>query len=179
MIIGYELGSTRRDIDGIFQRLIKDEQLLRLLNYLPEEVTNIDPLDESLPDLVDEDSEDYWTLVESRIRLTEKTSDLITKPKCIIYIGLGRRRPVFGNHILVTQEILVNVYVHENFETDLRHSRILDRINDLIVMRELAGVTRLDYIAGNPRVSPPQYTKYEHIYGYVTSKGASGDIKCR
>lgn len=165
-----ELGSTREDINGIFQELIKDEKLLRLLTYYPQDANNLDPLDKRLSNIVDVESDEYWEIVADRIRLAEKTSDLILKPKCIIYIGLGRRRPVFGNHILVTQEINISIYTHQDFEADMRHVWILDRINELIVMKEISGLTRLDYIAGNPRVAPVHYIRYDHIFGYVTGK---------
>lgn len=163
-----ENGSTRADLNGVYQVLINDEILLRLLNNRPKDAKRLDPLSEELPDIIG--SDEYWDIVDDCIILSEKNSDITLQPKCRIYISLGRRRPVFANHFLVTQEIQISVYMHENFESDMRDMRLLDRINELIVMKEISGLTRLDYMAGNPRVAPPQYRRYDHIYGYVTGK---------
>ena len=171
-------GSTLSFFNNIYQELIKDEELLRLLAYLPRgydesKVFHEDPLDPSLPNLVD-DSEKYWDLAEERIVLGEKTSDLLEDGLCRIYIYEGRRRPVFGNYAHATQEVNIDVYVHESYDKDFRLTRISDRLNDLLVLERVAGYGKLEYKAGNPREAPTHYRRYLHQY--VMNVGKKQDV---
>lgn len=162
-------GSMREAINSIYQILINDEEMLRLLWYLPKRETGIDPFSSNLLNV--KDMPDYWEIVNERIVLAEKVSDLIEKPICRIYLSAGRRRGKFENYLLATQEIVATIYVHEDYETDMRISRISDRLNELIVLEQLNGmIGKLEYAGGNARVAPIQYSKYEHTFEYTTNK---------
>lgn len=166
-----EQGSMRHVINSVYQILIKDEELLRLLSYFPKDGQNPDPLSEELPDLVDEDSDDYWNLIDERFKLAEKTSDLLEEPICRIYISSGRRRPVFNNYLHATQEILISIYTHENYESDMRSEWLSDRVQELLSLERIEGIYgKLDYVAGNPKVAPTQYKRYDQIYEFNTNK---------
>lgn len=161
-------GSTLSFFNNIYQVLVQDEELMRLLYYLPRgydsnSVFHEDPLDIGLPNLVD-DSEEYWNLVNERIVLGEKTSELLEDSLCRIYIYEGRRRPVFGNYAHASQEVNVDVFVHESYDKDLRITRIGDRLNDLLALERIAGYGALEYKAGNPREAPTHYRRYLHQY---------------
>lgn len=163
-------GSMRQVINSIYQILINDDELLRLLYYYPKSANTRDPLDENLKSI--KEREDYWDIVDERIRLAEKDDDLIEIDICRLYITQGRRRPVFGNYLLATQEIMISVYTHENYEQDMRSAWISDRINELIVLENIDGTLgeKLEYAAGNPRVAPIKYKRFDHIFEYTTSK---------
>lgn len=163
-------GSMREVVNSIYQILINDEELLRLLYYYPRSADHLDPLDESLGNI--KDREDYWDIVDDRIMLAEKDSDLVEKDICRLYITQGRRRAVFGNYLLATQEIMISVYTHENYEYDMRSAWISDRINELIALEDIAGTlgTKLEYVAGNPFSAPIKYKRYNNVYEYTTSK---------
>lgn len=168
-------GSTVGFFNAIYKKLIADEELMRLLNYSPtgfDAEGNFipDPLDESLPNLVSRESEDYWKLVEKVLALGEKTSDLLEEKLCKIYIYEGRRRPVFESHLIATQIVNIDVFIHESFDRDLRISRISDRINELIVLENIAGFGKLEYHAGDPREAPTHYRRYLHQYKMNVSK---------
>lgn len=168
-------GITVEFFNAIYQKLITDEELLRLLNYSPtgydsENNYNPDPLDESLPNLFDKESEEYWKMIEERIVLGEKTSELLEQKLCKIYIYEGRRRPVFESYLMATQEVNIDVFIHESFDRDLRISRISDRINELIALELIAGIGKLEYKAGNPREAPTHYRRYLHQYSMTVSK---------
>ena len=168
-------GSTVGFFTSIYQRLIEDEELMRLLKYNPkgydkEGNYSPDPLDPALPNLVDADSDEYWQLVDERIILGEKTSDLLESKLCKIYIYEGRRRPVFENYLVATQEVYIDIFIHETFDRDLRISRISDRINELIALERIAGFGKLEYKAGNPREAPTHYRRFLHQYTMNVSK---------
>lgn len=165
-----EKGSMREVVSHIYRILIQDEELMRLLYYYPQSANHPDPLSEENPDIIG--SETYWDIVEDRVLLAEKYSDIINKDICRLYITQGRRRPVFGNYLLATQEIMISIYTHENYETDMRSAWIADRINELIALTDIDGMLgdKLEYVAGNPRVAPIMYKRYDTLYEYTTGK---------
>ena len=168
-------GSLVSFFRAIYQKLINDEELLRLLYYLPNGYDTLgnyhpDPLDPLLPSLLDIESDDYWRMVDERVILGEKTSDLLETKICRLYIYEGRRRPVFESDSLATQEVYIDVFIHESFDKDLRISRITDRINELICLENIAGYGKLDYHAGNPREAPTHYRRYLHQYKMNVSR---------
>lgn len=162
-------GSMREVVNNIYQLLINDEELLRLLWYRPQQLEGIDPLDENLLNV--KDMADYWDIVNQRIMLAEKENDLLEKPICRLYISAGRRRGVFNNYLLATQEIVISMYVHEDYEMDMRSAWISDRINELIALEYIeGGIGKMDFVAGNARVAPLQYRRYDLIFEFTTGK---------
>lgn len=167
-------GSTTEFITAIYKTLIQDEELMRLLYYLPNGYDdngnyNEDPLNDILPNLVD-NSDKYWEIVDERIRLGEKTSDLETKAICRIYISEGRRRSVYNNYHVATQEIAISIFVHESYDKDLRISRITDRLNELLALERLAGFGKIEYERGNPYQAPTHYRNYVNFYLLTVKK---------
>ena len=169
-------GSTPTFFRAIYQTLIADEELMRLLTYLPRgydkngNYNEFDPLDERLPNIVDSESEEYWKLVDERILLGEKTSDLLESKLCRIYIYEGRRRPVFKSYLVARQEVNIDIFIHESYDKDLRITRISDRINELVALEHIAGFGKFEYVAGNPREAPTHYRRFLHQYTMTVSK---------
>lgn len=162
-------GSMREVFNEFFTILRNDKVLMRLMFYLPKEITGNDPLDPTLLEVTE--MADYWDIVNDRIMLAEKVDDLVEKPICRLYISSGRRRGVFNNYLLATQEINITIYVHEDYETDMRSEWISDRINELIALEHVSGsIGRIDFVAGNPRVAPIGYSRYDLIFEYTTGK---------
>lgn len=164
-----EKGSMREAINSIYQILINDEVLLRLLWYLPKGVNNPDPLDPSLPNI--KGSDIYWDIVTDRIMLKNKVSDLENNSLCRLYITSGRRRADGRNYLLSKQQILINTFVHEDYEGDMRSEWISDRIHKLIALERMKGmIGMLDYIKSDPYEAPIQYQRYVHVYEYTIDK---------
>jgi len=165
-----QIGSMRNSINNIYQKLINDEELIRLLYYYPQSSTTPDPLDSSLPNLVDNESETYWEIVQERVLLTEKINNIEDKKLCRIYMFTGSRRPDYKNHLLVTQEVYIYVFVHEEYDKDLRLLWISDKIAELLALEPVAGIGKLEYAGGDPRDAPKEYVSYEHRYRFSTKK---------
>lgn len=169
-------GSLTEIMNNIYSALIGDEELLRLLTYPPEGYDSknnyhYDPLDyDMLPSLVDTENDDYWDLVDDKIKVGEKTSDLEGKALCRIYIYEGRRRPVFGNFLVASQEVNINIFIHEDYEKDRRIAAISDRLNELLVLTRKAGLGEIEYVSGNPRSAPTHYRAYYHAFKVNTLK---------
>src|SRR5690606_22858078 len=98
----------RQVVNHIYSILINDEKLMRLLFYYPKDTNRPDPLSDELENILDR--EDYWEIVEDRVLIAEKFSDIIGRDINRLYITQGRRRPVFGNYLLATQEIMISIY---------------------------------------------------------------------
>ena len=163
-------GSMREALNNIYQVLINDEELLRRLYYPPMNRDNPEPLSDELENILDMEDEKLWSIQDDRIALGEKVSDLEGKELCRIYLSLGRRRPMFGNSLHTSQEVMLSVYIHENFN-DMRMESISDRISELIALERFGGTYgQLEYAKGDPRVAPRQYSRFDHLYVFNGNK---------
>lgn len=160
----------------IEKRLIKDEQLLRLLTYKPQgydeklEKEHPDPLSSSLPDLVD-GSKQYWALVKDRIRKGDKRTDITDNSKCIIYLQEGRERSKFGNAYFVEQEVILSILIHEEYEDDFRLSKIRDRVFELLIHQKgMAGFGKFESVGSDPRDAPKGFRRIDFRLVFTNNK---------
>ena len=157
--------SVKNVLLNIYEILRKDETLMRLLYYPPKGSGNLkSPLDPTLPNLVDENSDVYWDLVDERILLQPKLNDIELKPLARIYVVQGNSRKDLVNLTLTIQEIDVHIYTHDLYEKDLRNADIHDRVSDLLLGRDFGFVGKLMYEDGRPVPSPKEYTAVKHSY---------------
>lgn len=147
--------------------LRNDETLLRLLYYPPENIAEDikDPLDSSLQNILDMDITERWKIIDDRILVTSKSSDLDSKKICRIYVYAGRRTPQ-RNYLVSNQEIKVEIFCHNDFEVDLRSLRISDRINELLFDERITGFGKVKYEGGNVISAPKDYVGYFHVYEF-------------
>lgn len=155
-------------LDNIEIVLINDEDFMRLLKYKPQgrdsstNLINPDPLDETLPNVVNENSEDYWKLVEERFRRGIKRTDIENDAIVLVYMYAGRERPLFRNHFFSKQEVKFRVFAHEVFEKDSRIERIISAIKKALIREsEIAGLGTIELVGVN---------EYEAPLGYRTSE---------
>lgn len=167
MSASIDLGSARDAINRIYKVLSEDEELIRLLWYLPYNGEREDPLSDQLDDLVDKDSDLYWDIVDERILLRKKLNDIEDKKLCRIYFNVGKSRPVFNNHLLAEQDFMIFIYTHDDYESDMRNTWISDRINNLIVNKGIAGIGEIKMKGGDPLDAPKEYTLYRHVYSFL------------
>lgn len=156
--------------DAVFQTLINDEELLRLLWYKPKRISGKDPLDPTLPNIMELDEKAYWDIVDERVMLANKVSKIESDPLCRLYIASGRRR-ANGNPEFANQQIIINTYVHEEYSTDMRSEKIADRILDLLASKNLgSSIGKFNFVKSDPYEAPTQYERFQHVYEYVTWK---------
>lgn len=147
--------------------LISDEEFVRLLKYPPmgfDETTQTmipDPLDESLPNLVD-DSDEYWELVSDRFRKGLKRTDIENDATVIVYMYEGRERKVFGSPLFSTKEIRLRIFIQELYESDSRISRLTTRIKQLLI-NEIG-------LAGYGKLNLSGISQYDAPLGYRCSE---------
>lgn len=158
-------GSMREVVANVFTILRKDEELMSILALTPEQ------LDAGYVINMNEDTEEYWELVDRHIKVTENSTNIEEEAVCRLYIYPGRRRPVFNNYLRAKQELIVDVFVHERFSADMRLEWINDRINELLALEYINGsFGKLDYAQGNGWVAPLGYTKYQHMFVFGANK---------
>ena len=162
-----------QNLSDIINVLYFDEELLRLLYYSPANLAKgtPDPLDSSLPNIMDMAEQDQWDIRNGRIGFSAKTNDITPdNPVCRLYVYAGRRRSD-GNYLMADQELVIDIFVHNDFENgDLRSSRVLDRLNQLLVLNRITGIGIMNYNNSTPIGSPAEYVGYRHIFTFSEFK---------
>lgn len=163
--------SLRGVLSSIYKILTEDETLMRLLHYpsTSDRASTPDPLDKSLPDIVD--SDEYWDIVDQTIKTFNKPSNIEEDVINRIYLYASRRRPTFNNYLQASQQVTLDIFVNEKFDSDLRFYALIDRVNELLALEHIEGMYgKLDFVGGDPRQAPLGYSLYENVYVYSTSK---------
>lgn len=144
--------------------LANDEHLMRLLVY-PYEDENfqyIDCLDPELEDIVG--SVKHNEHIQTHIKKVIKQSEINSIRTSKIFIHLGRKHNIFGNHLLAKQELIVDVITHIDYENyDSRLSDISDRVDHLVIGSNLT-MGRAEMSAPIPYEAMNEYYRYQLKY---------------
>jgi hypothetical protein len=161
----------RKNLRDIYKLFLYDEELLRLLHYKPEDMVSgrPEPIDDSLTNINDLPLDEQWTIRDECIKLVPKSDDLVEKEICRIYLYAGRRRPTRNYHV-ASQEVVVDILCHEDYEVDQRSAWIGDRINELLIQEHVTGLGEIDYVDGNQISCPSGYVAYQHVYKFGSTK---------
>lgn len=158
-------------MNEMYQALKCDDHLMRLLYYpfKDEEGDYQNCLDkDELPDIVG--SKEHEKIAQTHIIKTVKKDDIVAKKNCFILLHLGKRRPVFNNYLLVRQEVLIDVVVHDSYQnSDNRLDDICDRLDDLFI-HERFGLGKVDISTPIPFEAPRGYYRYQLKYLLWMSK---------
>lgn len=167
------MSNLRSVLNNTYTLLRNDEDLLRLLHYPPQRVTTEpDPLDrEELLNILEKPTEKYWEIVDNHILLTSKSDDLVKQRICRIYVYTGKIRPSLRNRLTTKQEIVVDIFVHHEYESDQRLQWITDQLNEVMFKSRIeGGLGTVDYRNGYDFNAPKGYQAYRHIYEVGGSK---------
>lgn len=159
--------NTEGIIISVYNALRNDEELLRLLHYPPTDIAYEipDPLDPNLQNVLDKELREYWDIVRRHILRTSKSDDWETKRMCRIYLYAGKKRGFSRNARVGKREIVVDVFVHHDYEVDFRLNRISDRLSSLLFLSRVeGGLGTVDYRDGYDFVAPKGYEAYRHIF---------------
>ena len=157
-------------INKIYKTIKNDEQLMRFLHYgyKTSDGVYLDSLDPTRPDIVG--SKSHNKIAQEHILKTIKQDDIVSAKDCFLLIHTGKRRSVFENYMLVKQEILIDVLVHNDYQNnDSRLDDICDRLNYLIV-HERFGLGKADISTPIPFEAPRGYYRYQLKYLFWDSK---------
>ena len=161
----------RADVNNKIINILKnDEHLLRLLgyNYLSPDGEYQDVLEPHLDNIVG--SPQHHIISSEHIVNTVKVDDIKSIKTCMVLVHLGKRRPVFSNHLLAKQEVLIDVLVHNEFqENDFRMDDICDRL-DYLLVHERITMGKFEISTPIPVEAPKEYYRFQMKYVYWTSK---------
>lgn len=168
----------RDSLMEVYNKLIKDEELLRLLYYTNKEVydySNINdpkhPLNPSRDNILDKTDAEKWEIIYDLIKMTYTVDGLDVNKKNRVCIYSGRRTPDGQRSYLVSkQSIFLDIYTPPVFDnSDFRMSWIVDRINELLFNDELeSGVSNLGFKDGGKIETPDfGYNGYRLMYHFV------------
>ncbi|WP_214771249.1 hypothetical protein [Exiguobacterium sp. s133] len=144
----------------IGQALTGDEELLRILHYVPE-FDGDDPLDESKPSLLDNDDiDEKWALINTHIKNTPKTDDLTVNPIGRVLFFMGRRSNGVNNPDFDDQDVVFDVIMHEdyaiNYQLEMAVDYLIKAFNDRQLGRfdrpsdQKVGIGRLKFDGSEP-----------------------------
>lgn len=158
-------------INKLYTILSNDEHLLRLLHY-PHKKNGlyVDALNRAdYPDDI-VGSRNQHRIARDHILKVAKKDDIVSVKDCFVLISLGKRKPIFHNHLLVNQEILIDVVVHNEYQDeDYRLDDICDRL-DYLVVRERIGMGKTDIVTSLPFEAPTGYYRYQMKYQVKDNK---------
>lgn len=163
------------DLVSINNILRNDSDLWKLLYYKSKNFYD-DPL--SKPDILTTlPPKELNSIIDLRLKHTPVTDDLaIDDSKGInrIIFYPAPRRPQGGNYEVARQEINVDIFSHKSFnDTDMRLSKICDRVNELFSNKHVAGLGKAEFVNGKPfTLADKGYIGYTLTYrfGSVSAK---------
>ncbi|WP_215085387.1 hypothetical protein [Exiguobacterium sp. s78] len=151
---------TRDLAIAIGQALTGDEELIRILHYVPE-YDGDDPLSEEKPSLLDNDDQDAkWELINNHIKSTPKTDDLTEMPIGRVLFFMGRRAGMESNPQFDTQDVVFDVVMHEKYAANYQLEMAVDHLIKTFNGRQLGrfdrasdqktGIGRFSFSGGEP-----------------------------
>lgn len=158
----------------IYKTLITDETLLRLLYYPPESLADSipDPLSDHNPNMLDKPREELWSIIQDAIKKVPPIESPVLK-RAHIYIYPGKRTPNRQNNSYSKKQVIFDVVSHFDFEdVDFRSMRITDRLCELFVNKNVAGINKTED-AGGGQINglPKGFVGYKNVFEF--GSGAS------
>jgi|GEM_PF-557199 len=164
----------KESLEKIYIELSKDEELLRLLHYVPKNALD-NPLDKSKKDILSRD--DKYTIISKILLPSDKTYDLVLDSKMSrICFYTGTRKPqtsqnkfagrLQDNPYASDQVYNFDVYVHVDIDiVDFRMTWICDRLNELLLLNPITDVGDFILAFGSPIANTPKgFIGYKMAY---------------
>lgn len=145
----------------VLRTLYNDEKLLRLLYYPPETSKVPAPLSDSLEDIIGTDKQ--YEIIDTRILATEKNSELEDRAICRLTVFLGKQRTQWNNNFAYTQDLYINIFVHEKYN-DLRLEQLADRLDQILIGSRFHGIGKVTASGKEPFQGMRQYSQLRCRY---------------
>lgn len=154
----------------IYQVILEDEKLLRLLHYVPKN-QNDDPLSPDKPNITELPPVEKFKIINEIVYFTDKKLELDLDPNFSrLNFYLGNRKPykayskatgrLGNNPRLARQDVIFDIHTTTNINMiDMRLYSIIDRINNLIYGKDIQTFIPLHADLG--------YTIYQTPDGFV------------
>ncbi|MGE7840759.1 hypothetical protein ACQKNX_08200 [Lysinibacillus sp. NPDC093712] len=139
----------KESLEKLYKQLTTDEELLRLLHYVPKNALD-NPLDKAKQDVLSKTNK--YDIISKVLTPSDKTYDLVLDSKMsriCFYTGTrkpqtsysGSSRRLQDNPYASDQIYNFDVYVHVDIDiVDFRMTWICDRINELLLLNSITDV---------------------------------------
>lgn len=160
----------RKNVMDIYNSIINNEEILRLLIYNPINYFD-NPLSPEKANILDLPIDDRFKLYDKHILRTPKADDLTQDKASRLCIYPAKRRST-GNYEVADQDIIFDIFVHFDIDhIDLRLSWLCDTINNFIYGSRITGMGTIRFYDGNIIFnSPVGYVGYRLIYRFGSAK---------
>jgi len=166
--------NMRKNVIDIYNSIINNEDILRLLIYTPIDLKNPDdPLDPNKPNILDMNAEEKFDLIDKHVLKTPKTSELTVENRiCRLCMYPAKRRSGNSSYAMADQDIVFDIYVHYDIDhADLRMAWICDYINNFVYNSRITGIGSIRFFDGNAIFNAPKgYSGYSLIYRFGSVK---------
>ncbi|MCK9544821.1 MAG: hypothetical protein M0R03_22640 [Novosphingobium sp.] len=158
-----------KNLKDVYEILVKDEILLRLL-YYPSEDFDDSPLSDDKPNILNKSTTEKWDIINELIKTTNKTSDLTEESRCRICVYMGNRRET-RNNAVANQQVVFDIYAPIDWdEISFRLTQICDTIDKLFCGQRITGLGKTDSHIGGVIVAPSGFIGYRLIYDFGSAK---------
>ncbi len=155
-----------KDFSIEIEKLLKDEELLRLLHNKPKHRLD-DPLDINKPNILAKPIDELWGLIDFHLVPAPKYDDLEQNQICRIFYYAGDGRSTNTNYLFSNQEYTFEVLVHYDFQImDKRLEMICDRLNELIFDKRIGGIGKTLFKRRHPVNTPNNYLGFRLVYEF-------------
>ncbi|MGM0968702.1 MAG: hypothetical protein ACQEWR_09000 [Bacillota bacterium] len=158
-----------QEMTKLFNNAWQDNTLNRLLYYkdnpLSPELPNVQELDSYFESTPNEPPPIFKTIFKRAAKTSDLTDD---KPICrvCIYFGISSALPSHLSEKVLERDLHFDVYTHiDTFEeNEFRSLKIIDRLSEIYLGKNVAGYGKTQFVRGQPITNPPNgYTGYKLI----------------
>lgn len=152
------------------EKILLDEQLLRLLHYSPQHRLD-DPLDDTKSDILTLPDEEKWKIIDYNLVSAPKFDDMVNEKLCRIFYYAGEGRPTNSNYKYANQEYVFEIFVHYDYQIiDKRLEMICDRLNELMSEKRVPTTIGKTLFKRRFPVNAPQgYLGFKLIYEFTSN----------
>ncbi|CAL8901892.1 hypothetical protein NSQ30_10915 [Bacillus sp. FSL R7-0651] len=158
-----------QEMTKLFNSAWQDNTLNRLLYYkdspLSTDLPDVQELDNYFESTPDEQPPIFKTIFKRAAKTTDLNDD---KPICRVcmYFGISSPLPSHLSEKVLERDLHFDVYTHiETFEeNEFRSLKIIDRLSDIYLGKNVAGYGKTRFVRCQPISNPPNgYTGYKLI----------------
>lgn len=152
-------------LQEVYKSFSTDEELLRLLYYKPESMSD-NPLSPTKDDVLD--MNEKWDIIEDRIRFSPTADGLLDDdPICRILFYQSPRNALKGNYASSIQSFNIDVFVHREFnDVDMRLAWITDHIGTKMSNYYFQNIGTVRFVYGDNLGAPEGYFGYTTTFEY-------------
>lgn len=162
-----------RELTDAVNTVLLDEELLRLLHYVPKG-SGDDPLSSKKQNILSMPSYQKWEIINNHLMTAPNFNDLddVAISRLVFYAGESKGS---NNYLYANQQFHFDIYTHYTIENiDRRMEWICDKLNEILFRKRIGGIGKTVFIRRYPIVASKGYVGYRLIYEFCLEQ--CGDL---